>query len=843
MRHFPLTLCSLLLAALGFASVQGPALKPRELLPTDRAQRRVERVSQGRHQYTIPFRGSVDGVMTRMPISYAAYKQGFQPNLWVRMENVGETDVVNPWLTANGTGDWRTVRKIADEATRGCTTDAEKARAIWEWERSHRFHACTWDRECSDAVKVHNVYGYTLCGDDAIILTHMWKAAGLTTRRGYPVGHCVAEAFYDGEFHLLDGDEHVICLRRDNKAIASEAEVVRDHDLMKRTHTYSIGAVENPLLDQFSASLYGYEGERKGEHGGESSHTMFFTLRPGERLEWRFDHIGKEYSYGTDPDPNKPWQDGMGQLKTWGGLAYENLRNGKWVYRPPLDTQVWRRGAASLGNVAERDSVPADPAKPMKIVWKVASPYVIVGADLKCRYELAQGGDLFRLSLSPDGQEWQPVAEGGKTGRNYVAPRVDQHLSPRGKPMYEYWVQLELQGRLQDVEFDSDVQMSLLGMPELVVGNNKLLYTDETKGPRHVRITHAWLERSDWRPPAAPAAPVFPADRATVEGTNLTFKWSEATDPDGDQIADYHIQLCERPDLRWVLSPNFDKLVSKTPSKGKTEWSIPFTGLLNPGTTYYWRVRAMDDKGVWGPWSRRFSFECSAPGLPLNLQAAPQPDGTLALTWEANPDGRPPVAYKVYGSNEQGFTASDEEYTVAAGRGFCDTMEEYNAKASKGDDPFYGNVKTPPNLVDKTTQTMMVVAGPGVPNERNLNKAFYRVVAIDENDNESGPSDYVALPRPFIYTRPVTDAVPGQQYRYEPQSLYSIGHYTCNGSYNAAFWHREKLTWSLEQAPGWLKLEEGVLTGLPAAGEHPVVLKVTNNKGGEAQQKYTINCK
>jgi transglutaminase-like putative cysteine protease len=96
--------------------------------------------------------------------------------------------VINPWLTVNGLGDWRTLEKIAAEATRGCTTDAEKARAIWEWGRKHRYHACTWDGECDDAVKVHNVYGYTLCGDDAIIIDDMFRAAGLKTRPGRPVG-------------------------------------------------------------------------------------------------------------------------------------------------------------------------------------------------------------------------------------------------------------------------------------------------------------------------------------------------------------------------------------------------------------------------------------------------------------------------------------------------------------------------------------------------------------------------------------------------------------------------------------------------------------------------------
>ena len=527
-----------LLASCALASVQGPARKPQENLPSDRTRRQVETIGSASQAYVVRFAGAVDGAMTRMPISYAAYKQGWQPNLYCRIENVGDTDVINPWLTVNGLGDWRTLEKIAAEATRGCTTDAEKARAIWEWERKHRFHACTWDRECDDAVKVHNIYGYTLCGDDAIIIDDLFRAAGLKTRPGRPVGHCVTEAFYDNEWHLLDGDEHVICLRRDNTTIAGEAEVVRDHDLMKRTHTYSIGSGDSPLTDQFSASLYGYEGDRTGERRRSTTHTMNLTLRPGESLEWRWDHVGKEYSYAQERKPGEPWHDGLGTLSEWGGTAYDNLRNGKWLYRVPLDRAVWVKGAVSAENAAGGVPAPAlqpaDAAKPAVVVWKLASPWVIVGAQVRAHYTLAGDGPVIRISFSPDGKSWQTILEDNKAGAGYATPSFDTLISPRGKPTYEFLVKLELQGagsRVSDLLFDNDVQMSLLGMPELTVGDNRLQYTDETPGPRQVKVTHAWLERTQWAPPTAPPSPLFPADGATVEGTQFTFRAGPRTPP------------------------------------------------------------------------------------------------------------------------------------------------------------------------------------------------------------------------------------------------------------------------------------------------------------------------
>lgn len=848
-RRACLALCALVAwGGLAFAAFQGPPKAPWADLPSDRAVTCERTITAPRQGYTVRLAGNVDGTMTRMPISYAAFRQGWQANRWVRLENVGEADVVNPWLTVNGRGDWRTVAGIVADATRGCTTDAEKARAIWEWQRTHRFHACTWDSEVDDVVKALNVYGYTLCGDEALCLDDLWKAAGLKTRPGHPIGHCVSEVFYDGDWHLLDSDEHVICLRRDNRTIAGEAEVVRDHDLMKRTHTYSIGNAESRHTDEFSASLYGYEGERTGQRPNLSKHTMQFTLRPGEYVEWRFSHVGKEYSGGLEAQG----VDGTGQLRSgWGEVAYDNLRNGKWVYRPPLAQSLGLRGLQVGQNLAplEQDGLrpglhPAHPGQPATAVWRIQTPYVIVGATVKCKYHLGSDQDRFVVSFSTDQREWTIRRSGGHAGLNRDAMVLDKLLSPRGKPMYQYFVKVEMQGAaglgLEEIIFDTDVQMSLLGLPELRVGENRVLYSDDTPGPRQVRVTHSWVERSAWRPPTAPERALFPADGATVEGTQFAFRWSDSADPDaGDKVADYQIEVSDRADLRWPLSPNFERLTSLTPSKGKPEWTIPSVGLLNPETTYYWHVRAKDSRGVWGPWSRPFHFRCVAPGVPLNVKARPDATtGDIALTWEPNPQGRKPVAYKVYGSDEQGFSVSDTEYVVYMGRGFCTTMDEYNA--AKPGAPFYGDVKTPANLVTKTDQIRLAVVGPQVTLP-NANKAFYRVVAVDEKGNESGPSDQVEMPRPWVYSAPVAAAKVGESYRYAPATLASIGFLWCNGSYNPAFWNRDRLTWQLTTGPAWLKLADGVLTGTPtAAGEANVVLKLTNQKGQSAEQRFLV---
>ena len=79
----------------------------------------------------------------------------------------------------------------------------------------------------------------------------------------------------------------------------------------------------------------------------------------------------------------------------------------------------------------------------------------------------------------------------------------------------------------------------------------------------------------------------------------------------------------------------------------------------------------------------------------------------------------------------------------------------------------------PANFVAEVTGTSLDVLGAGnvLP---NANKAYYRVLAVDEKGKSSGDSDYVEAPRPFIYSEPLTSAPagtqPGRRSRRDPVS-------------------------------------------------------------------------
>src|SRR5262249_62367381 len=122
--------------------------------------------------------------------------RSWESNRAVRLENVGETDVINPWLS-NGRNDFRTLNEMVAGALRPGMTDREKAIVLWRLQTTHRFHATTNDAEVNDPVKAINVYGYTTCGDACISLTSLWRTTGFPGRPSRVVRHFLSHADYD----------------------------------------------------------------------------------------------------------------------------------------------------------------------------------------------------------------------------------------------------------------------------------------------------------------------------------------------------------------------------------------------------------------------------------------------------------------------------------------------------------------------------------------------------------------------------------------------------------------------------------------------------------------------
>jgi hypothetical protein len=765
------------------------AAKPNETLapwgtnshPSDVPKRHVEKIAVGRHAYMVHQGGTMDGANCRSPLGVGmmdgpAIEQTWESNRAIRLENTGETDVVNPWL-ANGRNGFRTLDEIVASAVKPGMTDRDKVHALWFQEIRHRYHGGGDNNELGDPVKVFNVYGHNTCGNDSICLAGLWKRAGLKVTPARVVGHCVTQAYFDGRWNLFDGDMHSMYLLRDNHSVACEQDLVRDHDLIKRAHTQGILNPDKRANDEWEASIYLFEGPPAGDRNCIQDTSMNMVLRPGEAITWRWGHASPVKHHGEKPK------------------YPDTICNGLWEYRPDFSGNLWKRGAASIVDVKARSGeLIAEEGKTGTIIWMIRSPYVLVGGRLETE------GSGARFSLSWDGKWWQ------EAGSN-----LDKFFPPAGRARYEYRLRCELSAgsHLRRLGIVNDIQMAPLALPAMAVGDNRFVYTDQSPGERQVRITHDWVERSASRPPDAPSSPTYPPDKGEAEGAHLVFTWPA---PKGD-IADYHFELSERRDMSWPLSPTFYKLISRTADRGKSQYTLPQGGLLAVDRKYYWRVRAKNGKGVWGPWSETWSFTLRGPASPTDVALAIDRDrGTGVLRWKPNPIGRKPVKYRIYGCDEKGFTISDAPYKAIVG-------------ASR-----VVSANRPANFMTEVRATETAVIGAEI-NLPNANRAYYRVVAVDEKGNRSGPSNFAEAPRPLLWSHPVTVAKVGSEYRYALAAIRSLGDLrtrVIEGKETMNYWDIEDPRFALEQGPTWLKMDarSGVLSGVPAS-PGKVVITVT----------------
>ncbi len=607
------------------------------------ARQHVEDVSTAPHTYQINMGGTLDEFNTASyPPTYSGsmrLESKFQPNEYVVIENTGDVDVINPRLVINGRRDWFSADTILAGILTPGMTDAEKAMAIWRFTASFEVQAHDNNRrvgppypavgietdnaetshpsrntfqERANPVKAANAYYCSGCSLSAANFVVLCRHAGLVARAVWMSAldtfrnHCVGEVWYDGGWHLFDPERRAFFLERDNTTVASYETLHKDPDVESRTHNAGFA----------SKGMKPHAGEYRRYYPPHIMpveqwlSTMAMTLRPGERFVWRWANDGK-YRYGYN-------------VRKKSHLPPYHLANGKLIYRPRLSGAAYQRGIVSEHNLAASTrqggrvrlhpqvvKAPElkNPAKPPPgfVIYKVTSPYPIVGGLVGGRFFRKTEADTCRASVSVHDSDWTQVWSADRTGDVEAYTAVDAVMDPKATPaIYDYYVKFEVQATgsptdawMTDLYLETDVQMAETALPALSVDGNELLYRDESKPGRRVRITHGWKESSATRPPRAPSRPVSPVDAAEVTLEALKrLAWQAAVDPDGEGIADHHVQVSPRADMLHPVSPNFDRLTFS----GEAAWDLPQDWLVR-GRTYYWRVRARDQWGAWSPWS------------------------------------------------------------------------------------------------------------------------------------------------------------------------------------------------------------------------------------------------
>ncbi|MHC4742745.1 MAG: hypothetical protein ACYS8Z_12585, partial [Planctomycetota bacterium] len=361
--------CALLLTLFFSTSVLKGAFEPwaSNTDPTDVLKSHVQDVTSSPLTYSITQGGTMDGKMcTTLPGVWEPYEQTWESNRSIRMENIGTSNVINPWLKI-GPIDYFSQQTIADSVVEGLSTEKEKAMAILYFYITHRYHKGNGNNTAQgDVAQAINVFGFNTCGNSTLCISDLLDKVGMRNCIfSHCPGHVVPQVFFDGKYNTLDGDMATFMLMRDNHTLANELDLVRDHDLIKRVHQNGIMSPMSPLKNEDYAQYYTWEGDTTVQLDGWAWWNMAMVLRPNEAIEWRWGHETPAKYHG-DMSGHPP-------------MAPDTIYNGLWEYAPDFENDSQWRAGATVTNVANKNGVlTAADGGTGTILWQMKAPYQFV---------------------------------------------------------------------------------------------------------------------------------------------------------------------------------------------------------------------------------------------------------------------------------------------------------------------------------------------------------------------------------------------------------------------------------------------------------------------------------
>ncbi len=186
-------------------------------------------------------------------------------------------------------------------------------------------------------------------------------------------------------------------------------------------------------------------------------------------------------------------------------------------------------------------------------------------------------------------------------------------------------------------------------------------------------------------PTLQPTAPDAPSGLSAVSGNaQITLSWSAPVSSGGSPVTGYRIYRSTSTGTETFT--------------GTTVTSTSFTDSAgSPGTTYYYRVSAVNSVGEGGLSNESSAKLVSAPSAPLDLKAVPHKSRGIVLTWSAptSNGGSPITGYRLYRST----SPATEVFLVAVG-----TVSTYRDTAnSRGFGYYY--VVTAVNAVGESARS------------------------------------------------------------------------------------------------------------------------------------------
>jgi hypothetical protein len=427
--------------------------------------------------------------------------------------------------------DTSSIPRIVEQVVKPGMTDQEKAVALWRFACDYNFF---WPAPYEppredffaygvvfDPLKLLNVYGYAYCFQHRSIVEALWEEAGLEARTDGIAGHCIAEVFYDGQYHYLDSSQKCYCLLPDGQTIASRDQVADNPlDLMvyqaRPSDPYLPGSAHALLTFEdrhLLAGLFFYHDFYAQHHLVRGSHSMNLTVPTASRLTWHWQGVGKwrqrtpadlDYELKNMAHYNPydgPFQRGAAQAaaaqtaqpgagvpRPGGGATYSNV-----VFRlhPDLAApEELNEVLVGSANVAVKDRALATVTKGAGHAdLRVRLPYVICGwptvlepngkpsgaAVVSGRAVLGAGGALRLLVSVDEGVSWTEVWRTDQPGTSDISVDLSTWLDGR----YAFRLRFAFDGpagavRVTDLALDVNTQAAQMPLPALKPGPNRI---------------------------------------------------------------------------------------------------------------------------------------------------------------------------------------------------------------------------------------------------------------------------------------------------------------------------------------------------------------------------------
>jgi len=377
-----------------------------------------------------------------------------------------------------------------------------------------------------DTIKLLNSFGWTICGQNANLIATLWRAAGLDARLVGIDGHRIAEVFYDGAWHLLDGDLKAFHRKHppDEDVIAAVADCVADPTLISRQQNPSRPYYVSDRAPEKMADLYRVEPAYDVPFD-ERALTMDFALRPGERLERHTANEGKFIWFDNYTEAEGRYKKEWARAGPWERHPpHRTFGNGKWVYEPRL-TDVGSDFEAGVFAAEGVECTPAGLAPARKgrqwCVFDFDSPWPYAGvpdptgerppADgcvARAVVSLASSSSTVRILLSVDPDlPWTTVWESRRRGRH----AVDLDLTPHVVNAHRYRLRFEFDAarkgscRLERLRVESAFMIAPMTVGRLVEVDNPLTvrFGDERGEPTRRTLTAVNFRDADDLPAKA----------------------------------------------------------------------------------------------------------------------------------------------------------------------------------------------------------------------------------------------------------------------------------------------------------------------------------------------------